>query len=37
MKELNIKIENNTPLKQLIKMQELWSKKYDFVNIMKGK
>lgn len=37
MEELNIKIDSNTPLKQLIKMHEFWSKKYDFVNIMKGK
>lgn len=37
MKELNIKIESNMPLKQLIEIQKFWSKKYDVVSIVKGK
>ncbi len=36
MTEINIKITENTPIKQLILMQKFWSKEFAEVNIFKG-
>lgn len=36
MSELNILISENTPLCQLVKIQEYWSKKFENVNILKA-
>jgi hypothetical protein len=36
MEERNIKVEDNTPISQLIYIQEQWSQVFETVNIFKG-